>query len=111
MKGRCLNPRNPKYPDYGGRGIAVCERWMDFSNFFADIGPKPSPTHTIERVNNGGNYEPDNCIWGTKKEQANNRRRPRVPGGNARSRLNLRPMTSEWSKQIQAAKRARETNR
>lgn len=74
MKGRCFNPRNRCYANYGGRGITVCERWLDFAAFYADMGPKPTPTSTIERVDNDGHYEPSNCVWVEKSEQSKNRR-------------------------------------
>lgn len=77
MKGRCLNPNNPQYPDYGGRGIRVCSRWASkrgFANFYADIGPRPSPQHSVDRRNNDGPYAPSNCRWATMEEQQNNKR-------------------------------------
>ena len=73
MKARCLNPNNPRFKDWGGRGIEVCKRWMDFVNFLEDMGEKPKGL-TLDRVNNNGNYEPGNCRWTTRKEQRQNRR-------------------------------------
>ena len=71
---RCYNPKDKKYPRYGARGIVVCQRWLnDFANFLADMGMRPSSRHSINRLNNDGNYEPDNCNWATPTEQARNR--------------------------------------
>lgn len=74
MRERCSNQNNPSYHNYGGRGISVCARWATFVNFISDMGLKPSPKHSLNRIDNDGNYEPGNCEWATKTKQDNNRR-------------------------------------
>lgn len=72
MKQRCLNPNDKRFHDYGGRGITVCDRWMNFNNFLEDMGKKPSPRHSIDRIDNDGGYEPNNCKWSDDYEQQRN---------------------------------------
>lgn len=73
MKERCLNQKKNNYANYGGRGITLCDRWMNFENFLSDMGERPDGM-SIDRINNDGNYEPSNCRWATPYQQRMNQR-------------------------------------
>ena len=75
MKERCCSKGSQRYASYGGRGISICGRWLEsFDKFFADMGERPTSDHSIDRINNDGNYMPNNCKWSTRSEQARNKR-------------------------------------
>lgn len=77
IKDRCLNPDSAAYVNYGGRGITICDRWLDYLNFLEDMGDRPKDM-SIDRINNEKGYSPDNCKWSTRLEQNNNRRTNRI---------------------------------
>lgn len=95
---RCTLKSHDSYPNYGGRGVVVCERWMSFVSFLADMGRKPSRKHTIDRMDTNGNYEPGNCRWATPAEQARNRRNSIYVEHNGESLT-----TGEWSARLGAS--------
>ncbi|MFT4064360.1 hypothetical protein [Paraburkholderia sp.] len=99
MNQRCRNPKNTAYPDYGGRGITVCERWLDFANFLEDMGVKP-PGLTLERLRGEEGYSKENCVWATRTAQNRNRR------NNVVIELDGKKMTmAEWSREVGIAPR------
>jgi hypothetical protein len=91
---RCTNQKNKDFARYGGRGIKVCERWMVFANFYSDMGPCISGL-TLDRKDNNGNYEPNNCRWATRKEQSHNSSVPVFLTHNGKTQ-----MISAWAKEL-----------
>jgi hypothetical protein len=77
MRKRCSNRNLPAFVDYGGRGIKVCPEWDSFEQFYADMGARPSPKHSLDRINNNGPYSPENCRWATRTDQNRNTRATR----------------------------------
>jgi len=94
IKDRCFNPNNKRYKHYGGRGIAICERWMKFENFFEDMGHKPKGLY-IDRIDNNKGYYKQNCKWSTPREQANNRSNSRIIKHNG-----LSLTVAQWAREL-----------
>jgi hypothetical protein len=100
MKTRCYNPKYKQFKDYGGRGIKVCERWLEsYENFLADMGRRPTSKHSIERRKNDENYSPDNCYWATSHEQRRNRRTTVLVEINGRTQC-----VTDWMKELNVSK-------
>lgn len=95
IKQRCLNPKVSGYKDYGARGIKVCDEWINsFDAFYEHIGERPSPKHSIDRIDNNGNYEPGNVRWATLSTQNINKRKPKSKSGI--TGVMYRPKTKQW---------------
>lgn len=95
MLRRCNNPHETAYPRYGGRGIRVCERWVSFENFYADMGERPGNDYQLDRIDNGGNYEPGNVRWTSRTDNCNNR------SDNIRIEHAGRSLTlAEWAREL-----------
>jgi hypothetical protein len=95
MLQRCLNPRNEKWPQYGGRGIAVCQRWREsFEAFLADMAEPPAD-HSLDRIDNDGPYSPENCRWATNGQQARNKSTNRVLTHQGKSQT-----LAEWAREL-----------
>lgn len=95
MTHRCYDTKHPRYADYGGRGIAVCNEWMDFETYYADTGDPPGPGMTLDRIDNEGPYAPGNCEWASKARQSQNRRYCHHLTFNGKTQT-----ASEWAREI-----------
>lgn len=98
MRERCISPSAVGYENYGGRGIKICDRWIGkdgFSNFLTDMGNRPSPKYSLDRIDNNGNYEPENCRWATRIEQNRNSRNNTILTYNGRSQC-----IAEWAEEF-----------
>ena len=96
MKSRCYTKSNAGYPYYGGRGITVCERWLhSFPNFLVDMGHKPTPNHSLDRIDSNGDYCPENCRWALQETQDNNRRSNRFITFNDKTQT-----VAQWAKEV-----------
>jgi len=93
MRNRCTNQNAPRFDRWGGRGITVCPAWNDFETFLRDMGPRPTPAHSLDRINNDGPYSPENCRWATRRQQANNTSTTRIIEHNGERR----PL-NEWAR-------------
>lgn len=96
MRRRCYSPKDISYPRYGALGVRVCERWRDsFENFYADMGEKPGPEYSLDRISSAGDYSPDNCRWATIQTQDNNRRSNRLLTFHGRTQTAM-----QWAREL-----------
>lgn len=96
MRRRCLCRTYGEFPAYGGRGITICERWRNsFENFYGDMGPRPTASHSIDRIDNNKGYSPDNCRWATMREQSVNKRNTRLITLNGQTKC-----LAHWARQL-----------
>ena len=103
VKQRCYNPKHPWYARYGGRGIRMCDEWRNsFQAFARDMGPRPSPKHTIERIDNDGDYRPGNCRWGTMTDQNRNKGGVKLTQSHVKAIKHLLRTTSMTPRKIAA---------
>lgn len=101
MKDRCLNPSHDSYGHYGAKGVTICERWLIFENFLADMGERPAGRYSIDRIDNSRGYEPGNCRWATLKQQNENRRSNRLLTHDG-----LTLTLTDWAKRLGLSKQA-----
>lgn len=94
MRNRCLNPNAQDYEYYGGRGITICDQWSTFDGFLADMGRRPTPEYTLDRIDSDGAYEPSNCRWATRKEQSRNRSYAKTQAYKLAEQLGVKSMTA-----------------
>lgn len=96
MRQRCTNPNSSSFPRYGGRGVSVCDRWLEsFQNFYDDLGPAPSPDHSLERLDNNSGYSAENCRWATTEDQVRNKRNNVVISSNGETLV-----AADWCKKL-----------
>lgn len=94
MRNRCLNKNAMDYSYYGGRGITIDPQWDSYENFLRDMGRRPTPTHSLDRIDSNGNYNASNCKWATRKEQARNRAYAKTKAWELADKLGVKPMTA-----------------